>query len=862
MAEVSISLQRRLRKRVLLFCSVLFLIIILMILFFIETLNKSSVEEKLVLKHQVVEQVFNGYLARAEDEISLISQDLSLSNYDSGRELDLLFSHHEILFFGALDFFYIEWDGRKGAMDPRARLFTDIDFKSTLKQGLINRWVPVSTNDGSILLMQKKKIVSKSLENMGFLYGFISLNDNLTLTSELLDRAKVYAVRIYNQTNEKTLLEGHKVGAILSGPILSSSLPLKSSVQANLLLEISQRNKFSLVNLSKALPFFFAIGVALFVFYLFLMHRIKKWVFEPLEHIASRQEGELLPFTELQLIQLKSNQDKAFIEAKNNRFKLLTESIHCAVIFCNEVTEIEMINEEGRMLFPDSDKARSVFDFMPLSCHQAIQEALKGDIGVTFDLTIGNYGYLYKWQAYSFINENSYQGLLLVGRNITKETSLIWQLEQLQPLFLTENNKVDSNAILNELTYLSALPRHISTIRFQGWISLLISVFDDISNENKDVAYVPVGELLTQESARVMVAMGEEANRVLVNCSLDVGMRVIAVNQSLRGLMRVLFMMVMSNDMAERHLNIRFKHEELELTAMHGMASRPLFSWMIKMLLSSLDGEQKTLQNNALQLSLMTLESEEKQALEVPFSGQVVAWVENDYPNAHLIKETLIRLGLKVEAFTSTNSFFTRSNGVIKFDVVLIGCDQAVDSQLEMTRVLKRKYNRNRLPIVWLNSTFHENVDSDVLSLLGCPFDYSLHRALAEACELEGFVSNQSNNQGDVPWVVVGGSRVSKAIWYAELGEYDIDIQWLTDLSSYRSILSPDSSLLVVLLEPQAKELLESIETEFPHVRLFSVHRWDEMPENVSLFEMTQPYSCHQISTFTQNVMQKYITNE
>ncbi len=861
MAEVAISLQHRLQKRILLLVSVTFLIITLIILLFIEALSQSSVEEKLVLKHQVVEQVFNSYLAHAEDEISLIGQDLSLSDYEPGRELDLLFSHHEVLFFGALDFFYIEWEGRRDAMDPRARLFTEVEFKSILQQGLINRWVSVFTDDGSILLMQKKKILSESSKNMGFLYGFISLNDNLTLTSELLDRAKISAVRIYDKTNKKNLLEGSKGGVVLSESILSSSLPLKSSIQTSLQLDISQGNVFSFTRFVKALPFITALGVILFVFYLLLIHRIKKSIFEPLDYIASRQEGTLLPFIELQLIQLKNNQDKAFIEAKDSRFKLLAESSHCAVIFCNEVTDVEMINAEGRMLFPDSDKARSVFDFMPLSCHQAIQEALKGDIGVTFDLTIGRHGYIYKWQAYSFINESSYQGLLLVGRNITKETSLIWQLEQLQPLFSIERNKVDSGAILNELTYLSTLPHYISTTQLQGWLSLLISVFDDISHESKKITYLPIGDVLAQESAQVMMAMGVEVNRALLNCSLDVGVRVIAVSPSLRGLMRILFMMVMSNDMAERHLNVRFNNEELELTAMHDMSSRPLFFWMIKMLLAHLDGEQKILQNNALQLSFITQESEEEGSLEALPSGQVVAWVANDYPNAHTIREILIRLGLKVEEYASTDSFFTQSSKVTKFDAVLIGCDKAVDSQLDMTRALKLKYNRDLLPIIWLNSIFPAKADPDVLTLLGCPCDYSLHQVLVKACELDGIVPSQSSNKNE-SWIIVGGSRVSKAIWYTELSEYDISTQWLADLSNYHVVLSYHSDALVVLLESQTKELLQTIETEFPNVRLFSVHRWEGMPNNVALCEMTQPYSGHQIKAFTQNIMQKIENSE
>lgn len=856
MAEVEISLQHRLRLKVFILAAAVFVVVTAMTLYFIEVLNQSAEKKNLALKHRVVEQAFNGYLARAEDEMKFIGQDLSLSNYAAGHELDLLFSHHEVLFFGGLDFFYIEWRDGKHAMDPRARLFTKVDLQSVLGDGLINRWTSIVTKDDSILLMFKKQLFSADQENIGFLYGFISLNDNLTLANELLESAQVSAVRIHDNENDRTLLEEHKVGVDMSGEALHSRLPLISPIQGDLQLDIIQKHAFSSAVVTKALPLIAGIAAVLLCSWFLLFRQIRELIFQPLESIAFRNEDTLLPYSELLPIQRQSQQYKAFIESKEHRFKLLTESIHSAIIFCTEVAEVELINEEAKSLFPDVDKARTLFDFMPISCHQSIQEALKGEVGVSFDLTINSLGRIYQWKAYSFKNESDYRGLLLVGQNVTQETSLTWQLKQLQPLSFALQKKVDVDAILNELMYLSVLPGHIDSKHLQGWLGLLISVLDDIGSVEDSVSYMAIGDVFCQESARVMAAMGVEANRTLLDCTVESGKRTVAVDANFRGLIRVLFMMVMSNDMAERRLTIRFDDLGLEMVAMHDMTFRPLFHWMIKMLLANLGGQQKTLQNNAMQINLTVEGLEATPSFKPLAHNKVVAWVANDYPNPLAIKAALVRLGLQVEEYVSTDSFFTQSSGVVKFDAILIGCDKDVAAQADMTRALKLKYNRDDLPIVWLNSTLPIEVDPHVFTLQGCSFDYNLHQVLVKACELESVIPTHSNER-DLSWVMVGGSRIAKAIWYTELEKYDVTTQWLADLSNYHVVLSYHPNAVVVLLEPQPRSLLLSIQEVFPTSRLFSVQRWPEMPDNVAFFDMTLPYSGDQIRLFTQKVMQQ-----
>lgn len=856
MAAVVKSLQRRLRQKALILMVAIFVVVALLSVFFIETLTQAAKEKNLVLKHQVAEQAFNAYLARAEDEMKFIGQDLSSSEYINGRELDLLFSHHEVLFFGGLDFFYIEWANGNDSMDPRARLFTQTDFKAVIGAGLLNRWASIQTDDGATLLMLKTKLLSAEKDSTGFLYGFISLNDNLTLANELLDSAVVSAVRIYDVSHNLVLLEERKAGVDLSANSSRSSLPLTSPIQANLQLDVIEANSISSAIFTNALPLILSVGAVLLVFYFLLVRQMKVLIFQPIEKAVDKHEEELIPYVELQPIQQQSRQLMAEIEAKDKRFLLLSDSVNSAVIFCNEVAEVELVNAEARHIFPDSAKARTLFDFMPIASHRSIQDALKGNIGIAFDLTMVDLGRLYQWQAYAFRNENDYRGLLLVGKDVTRETSLTWQLEQLSPLSSLIERKVDTDAILNELSYLSQLPGPIESNHLQGWMALLLSVLDSIGQQEQDMSYLPLGDIFRQESDRVMAAMGIEATRALVDCSVETGSKVVAVGVHFRGLVRTLLMMVMSNDMAERRLSIRFNSDmELEIIAMNDMAFRPLFFWMIKMLSESLGGHKKILQNNALQLNLLMSVNESDEEVLSLKPNQVIAWIANDYPYASLITEALQRFGLKVEEYASTDSFFTQSSVLTKFDAVLIGCDKDVQSQIDMTLALKLKHKRDHLPIIWLNSRFPSHIDASVYTLQGCFFDYNLYQVLLKACE-EDAISIAHYNEQDACWVMVGGSRVTKAIWYNELERCSITTQWLADLAEYDVVLSYQPNAIIVLLEPQSSAVILAAQTAFPNVRFYSVQKWSEMPDNVILFDLISLNTSEQIRFFTQDVMQ------
>ena len=103
-------------------------------------------------------------------------------------------------------------------------------------------------------------------------------------------------------------------------------------------------------------------------------------------------------------------------------------------------------------------------------------------------------------------------------------------------------------------------------------------------------------------------------------------------------------------------------------------------------------------------------------------------------------------------------------------------------------------------------------------------------------------------------WIIVGGSRVAKAIWYTELERLSISSQWLATLSEYGAIFPYHPDAVVVLLEPQPVEQLQSIQENFPNVCFYAVQNWADMPDNVRLFEMNSPFTGEQISALKHHV--------
>ncbi|REG81044.1 hypothetical protein [Marinomonas pollencensis] len=846
----AISLQKTAFYRILLLFVLVFVLIGFVSILAIEGVTRHAEKSNLLVRSHVVEQGLNSYLTRAEYEMGYISQDLVLGDYQPGHELDMLFSHHEVLFFGGLDFFYINWEKRKGATDPRARVYTQSNLSELLVHGKINRWVKVVTTDDAILLMYKKKLLSKSRELLGYLYGFISLNNNLTLASELLGGAKADLVSLYDSETGALLLQESLVGFDPTDSVVSVMSDIEAPVYGSQFrLSLSKHVPISDSILSawiKVLAFVLLVLVGLYGFLVFL---VKRLVFSPISMIAQFPENDQTIYTELQPIQTKSLQYRGLLTAKESRFQLLLEATHTAIIFCNEMAEVEEINHDAIRLFPQYQNTRTIFDFMPISCHKAIQEVLKGGVGIAFELTLSQLNKIYYWRAHAFINENGFRSIVLVGRDTTLEKRLSWQLEQLKPSPLDLNQKLEVEVLISEMTQLAQLPRHLPVGYLQGWLGLVVETLEGIQISDKVTEQMSVGQLLSQESHYILHKLGLTASSLQIDCPVESGAVVVTVNRHVKSLLHLVFMMAISNTSQDKSINIRFQTGVLEIVVNNDMVSRPFFQWVSMAVLKSLSGQYHKLRDHGLRIHVpFELYAKENGALS---SGLVVAWVINDYPDPERVKQSLLRLGVQLKVFLSGEDFFIQAASVERFDSIIIGCGQALEEQLSMVAELESQYNRSQLPLICLNAQAVELGDYDVISITSSVFDYALHQALLKTTQRNAIVPADVELQG-VSWLVVGGSRVAKAILFAELEQRSVSAQWLEDLSEYDSVLPYHSDAVIILLEPQASSVLMRVQNHYPQVRCLTVQDWLERPQHVVLFEMSFPYTGEQISALKE----------
>ncbi|MEO9654287.1 hypothetical protein [Marinomonas sp.] len=845
MAEIKVSLKKRLQQLfVCLFCAV-FVVALGGALYFVNAQNKALIEQKLNLSHAAVEQAFNAYLVRSEFEMSFISQDLILGDYESGRELEMLFGHHEILFFGGLDFFYIEWSDGRQSIDPRARLFTKVDLSSLIVPTEISQWVKRTTSDGASLMIYKKKIVSKENENVGFLYGFISLNANLTLAYELYVSAQADMVRIYDQASGQVVLEEHANDFEPDSSLLRSTQVIKTPVQAQLQLELSQQGSLTGNVLSKSiLPMVVIVCVLLGLFFILLMGA-RHFIFTPLKRVQKASPNNL-PFNEFAPIQQQNSHYRALIEGKDRRFHVLLEASDNVIIFCSEVAEIEMMNGQAKSLFPDHRRAKTVFDFMPIHCHQPIQDALKGASDIAFELTFQDIGQIYHWQVMSFRNEYAYRGLLLIGTNMTHEMRLTWQLEQLDPNSDFMQSRAEGSALLAEMDYLSSPSFYGSGSELQGWLMLLVSVFECLKSETGQEEMRPLGDLLSEESVFVSSALKISSVSTSLTCSAKTGMQLVPNSGCLRSLIRVV---LMTCYVLNKSVSVEYEVNQLVLKISGDVNARPLIAWLIQTLLDKLDGSlQETSTGLHLDLGLPRIGTG-AEPVSLPL---VVAWVALDYPHEEAIQAMLDKLGARVEFYMDADSFFTQSIMVERFDVVIIGCLHEGVAQQKMTQSLQEQYGSESLPLLWLNSHSERAYpEAEILTLSGGIFEYYLYQGLREVSLKDSIYPSVFGEQ-DSAWVVVGGSRVSRAIWFSGLELRSIPSHCLESLSATTTLLSYNSDTVMVLLEPQDKKLIENIQLHYPNVRLVAVQKWPQgIPGSVQLFEMNMPYSSEQITALS-----------
>ena len=186
MDKVAVSLRKRHRMQIALVLMSVYILVAIVLLFVTKDQIERDNQADLAVRHFTVSQALHGFLLSAEYELSSTVQVLLNTKKQMDLDLGRLFDRHDEFLFGSLDFFYVEWAEQGSILDPRTHLFTQDSIDRLIAKSKLGRWTLQQTQDGASILINKKKIVNLDGDWKGYLYGFISLNNNVTLANRLL----------------------------------------------------------------------------------------------------------------------------------------------------------------------------------------------------------------------------------------------------------------------------------------------------------------------------------------------------------------------------------------------------------------------------------------------------------------------------------------------------------------------------------------------------------------------------------------------------------------------------------------------------------------------------------------------------
>ncbi|ADZ93218.1 nitrogen regulation protein NR(II) [Marinomonas mediterranea] len=846
---VKLSLRKLFLSRLFVLCAVFAVATTGVTYFYMQQGLKREAHDALHERLERVRQSFVSYLDRAEFEVGYLSLQMQLGNPKKGEELDLLFAQHDILFFGGLDFFLIQHSDGRVLADPRARLYTTEKIEELIGVSRTNDWATVKTQDGATFFIYKKKLARANANSLGYLYGFISLNSNLTLASELLKTADADNIVILDEKGNKLLDEStpefilYPEQAVVSADL---DLPVRGTHYRVQLTNTEAPSN----DLVKRIAKLFGVSFALFLFvYMVVRALVQRVIFDQLDRLPYYSGDAQNTFTEFQATVSRINVSQAEYSALDRRFQLLLESTHCAIIFCDELAGIESMNKEAKRIFPEYENAKTIFDFTPLDCHQPIQKALKGELWVSFPMEIPSIDTIYEWQLIPFFNESSYRGIVMIGKNVTHERRLSWQLEQLQPALAINRPQLDINILLEELMHLASHHEYSEyDIRF--WLTALLGTFKEIREEPEEVMETrPFGELVEQECTYIeSLLVGLETLGVEIDCPLAHAHIQGYWNRDMCNLIRLFLLMAADSKKDAKKVSFRFSSDRLQVSLNDGANARALYPWMTQKLAEAMRGEVKTSRHKTLSVNIpVNIQSRSGGHKPLP-ADLTLAIVDFDADTERVIRNISTKLNVKLIDFESAESFFKLQRRVdSNIDALLIGHHAVVENDKNFVEVLQTQYNRTDLPIVnigkqvYLSNSMLERYPN----LTGTLFDYNVFKAV-ERCLLRPPINplqSEFMQTHEDECYLVGGSRVTQAVWQTELEKLKVASHWVASIEDVEALVMYRDKVRIILLEPVEVDTLKTLCKNYPNNKWVTITPQPHLPKPVILSEMQVPYT-------------------
>ncbi|TDO97600.1 hypothetical protein [Marinomonas balearica] len=846
-----ISLKKLFFSRLLMLCIVFAIITTGGMYLYQQEQLKVSAHEALQERLERVQQRFVSYLDRAEFEISYLSLQMQLGNPDKGEELDRLFAQHDILFFGGLDFFIIQHSDGRLLADPRSRLYTGAKVTELIRGSLTHAWAVVNTQDGATFFVYKKRLDRANATSLGSLYGFVSLNNNLTLASELLDSADADNIVIRDQ-KKNILLDESTPEFILYPEQTHVKAKLKIPVRGvDYRVELTDTKKVTKNVISNVAILCCASFAFFFVVYVIFRALAQRTIFNQLDRLPYYNGDPMSTFTEFQAIISRINVSQAEYSALDRRFQLLLESTHCAIIFCDELAGIESMNKEAKQIFPEYENSKTIFDFTPLDCHQPIQKALKGELWVCFPMDMPAIDTMYEWQLIPFFNESSYRGIVMIGKDVTHEKRLSWQLEQLQPALAINRPQLDVDILLDELMHLSSHYEYGEyDIRF--WLTAILGTFNDIRWEPEDVVEsLPFGELIEQECSYIENLFTEPNGLdVEIDCPLAHACTEGYWNRDMCNLIRLFILMAADSKKDTKKVSFRFNANRLQISLNDGALARPLYQWMTRKLTEAMRGDVRTSRYKTLSVSV-PVNAKDVECQPLP-KDLTLAVVNLGTESERVIREITSRLNIKLIDFESAESFVKLQRRVESdIHVLFLGHHSDEEEGKSLIEVLQVQHDRTDLPVVTIGKQPLQSSKSLVLypHLKGMLFDYNVFRVI-EASLFKSPINPLHLEHSQIreeEWYLVGGSRVAQAVWQTELEKQNVFSHWVATIEDVEALLMYRDKTSIILLEEADVAVLKGLCKKYAQNNWMTIVRQRNLPKSVMLSEMHSPYTDEKI---------------
>ncbi len=833
------SIEKRFKRRISSFFLIVFILLSIVTTAVKYSEAKDAVLSQLERKHHLVESSFSLYLQKAEFELSGVSQLFSNSQLEDDREMHSLFSNHDGFLLGSIDFIYVERNDGRSILDPRSSLYLEdsADLYSVFSK--IGQWFVFSVGEGNYFLVFKKGMVSSEGIGVGYIYGFISLSNNFAMAQSLLMDVNIDGIKLSNSQGD-TIFEERgarfmteegvdSYGSVLNLPDSLATLELRVFLKKADFFSFEEELAYQI----------FLLAIALLSCFLIVVFLSQRAIFNVMsDAIADLSITKNTKYKELDEIEKIIYGKNASEKEQARALQILMEGAASAVIFCDEVASVLRMNQEAKKLYHDAEGARTLFDFMPIISHAPIQQALKGEAGTSFTLSFSQVNKILHWRLYPYISKSGFRGLVLIGSDITKETQLEWQLSQVKPISFSGMQQLTSEELLSELHFLSGRCDYSNGFPIGKWLSALAFGLEGIRGDDiqEDTASL-LGKLLCNELSRMPMALHTHDD-LFVDCRLEAACVLYPWPLEFKSLISSILMMTHSSELVE-HKAICFKVEESKLVIdVTGVShARDIFLKLVGSLVEKIGAKLNIDHERGFSI-VLPYSVAEKDDIEIPAGSQVV-WIENGYEKSSLMQSILRNLDIELVCINSAEDIFLKSMKLDQIDAILVGCSYQSDEDYEeLLETMSMMLGRSDLPIAKVS--FNNPFNDQSLALDYYPFDYSVAELLISLFQLRSISPDDMLPKGR-NWLLIGGTKVSKAILRNELIEQDIVSHFLDDMDSSLSLLNHYKIEVIIALEQMSPELLLKIKLEFPSITVLLTQKSNQS-NGEKCFPMRPPY--------------------